>query len=83
MLILRYEDGYLNEQGTLNLRRLQVVLDEMVVWEQEVFEKEYADMNWYKGKQTKYTKEMEMARLRSKLGVFGFRHASRGCPLVN
>jgi hypothetical protein len=33
-----------------------------------VFEKEYADMNWYKGKQAKHTKEMEMGQKRSKLG---------------
>jgi 5'-3' exoribonuclease 1 len=26
-------------------------------WEQEMFEKEYADMNWYKGKQTRHMKE--------------------------
>lgn len=31
--------------------------------------KEYADMNWYRGKQTKHVKdkEMEMARTRSEL----------------
>ena len=39
-------------------------------WEQEVFEKEYADMNWYKGKQSKHVKEMEMGRKRSKLGAY-------------
>ncbi|KAJ7608732.1 exonuclease II [Roridomyces roridus] len=60
-------DGYINESGTINLRRLQVVLDEMAAWEQEVFEKEYADLNWYKGKQVKHMKEMEMGRKRSKL----------------
>lgn len=40
----------------------------MAQWEQEVFEKEYADMNWYKGKQAKHVKEMEQGRKRSKLG---------------
>jgi 5'-3' exoribonuclease 1 len=63
-------DGYINESGTINTRRLQVVLDEMALWEKEIFEKEYADMNWYKGKQTKHVKEMEMARKRSKLGEY-------------
>jgi 5'-3' exoribonuclease 1 len=29
-------------------------------WEQEVFEKEYADLNLYKGKWLNYVKEMEM-----------------------
>ncbi|KAK0205111.1 exonuclease II [Desarmillaria ectypa] len=60
-------DGYLNEGGKINLLRLQVVLDEMAKWEQEVFEKEYADLNWYKGKQSKHVQEMELARKRSKL----------------
>jgi 5'-3' exoribonuclease 1 len=68
-------DGYLNESGTINTKRLQVVLDEMGQWEQEVFEKEYADMNWYKGKQAKHVKEMEMGRKRSKLGESFF-----ACP---
>jgi 5'-3' exoribonuclease 1 len=61
-------DGYINESGTINVQRLQVVLDEMAVWEREIFEKEYADMNWFKGKQAKHVKEMEMGRKRSKLG---------------
>ena len=62
-------DGYLNENGTINTKRLQVILDEMAEWEREVFEKEYADLNWYKGKQAKHVKEMELARKRSKLGT--------------
>ncbi|KAJ7472590.1 exonuclease II [Mycena latifolia] len=60
-------DGYMNEGGAINTQRLQVVLDEMALWEQEVFEKEYADLNWYKGKQMKHMKEMELGRKRSKL----------------
>jgi 5'-3' exoribonuclease 1 len=36
-------DRYMNEGGAINTRRLQVALDEMVRWEQEVFEKEYAE----------------------------------------
>jgi hypothetical protein len=43
-------------------------------WEQEVFEKEYADMSWYKGKQLKRVKEMEMGRKRSKLGAYRLWH---------
>jgi 5'-3' exoribonuclease 1 len=63
-------DGYINEGGVINTKRLQVILDEMSQWEQEVFEKEYSDMNWYKGKQTKHVKEMEDGRKRAKLGMF-------------
>ena len=62
-------DGYINENGVINVKRLQVVLDEMAQWEQEVFEKEYSDLNWFKGKQAKHLKEMEMGRKRSKLGT--------------
>ncbi|KAF7319188.1 5'-3' exoribonuclease 1 [Mycena chlorophos] len=60
-------DGYINGGGVIDTRRLQIVLDEMGEWEQEVFEKEYADLNWYKGKQAKVVKEMEVARKRNKL----------------
>ncbi|KAJ7067517.1 exonuclease II, partial [Mycena amicta] len=60
-------DGYINESGVINTRRLQIVLDEMGEWEQEVFEKEYADLNWYKGKQAGVVKEMEVARKRNRL----------------
>jgi 5'-3' exoribonuclease 1 len=57
----RVPDGSMNEGGAINMRRLQVALDKMARWEQEVFEKEYADVNWYKGKQAKHVKEMEAA----------------------
>ena len=53
------------------MKRLQVILNEMAIWEQEVFEKEYADLNWYKGKQAKHVKEMEGGRRRQKLGASG------------
>jgi len=61
-------EGYINESGVINVKRLQVVLDEMAHWERDVFEKEYADQNWYKGKQAKHIKEMELAKKRNKLG---------------
>jgi len=43
------------------------VLDEMAQWELEVFEKEYSDMNWYKGKQRKHVEQMENGRKRAAL----------------
>lgn len=51
------------------MKRLRVVLDEMRIWEREIFEKEYADANWFKGKQRKHGHEMEMARKRTGLGL--------------
>ncbi|KAF6755356.1 exonuclease II [Ephemerocybe angulata] len=59
-------EGYINEGGVINPKRLQVVLDEMAQWERDIFEKEYADMNWYKGKQAKHVKELEQGRKRGK-----------------
>jgi 5'-3' exoribonuclease 1 len=60
-------DGYINENGSIHTKRLQLVLDEMAQWEQEVFEKEYSDMNWYKGKQRKHVEQMENGRKRAGL----------------
>ncbi|KAF8910440.1 XRN 5'-3' exonuclease N-terminus-domain-containing protein [Gymnopilus junonius] len=59
--------GYINENGTIDTKRLQMVLNEMAEWEQEIFEGEYADMNWYKGKQEKHIKQLENGRNRGTL----------------
>ena len=61
-------DGYINESGVINTTRLQLVLDEMAHWEQEVFEKEYADINWYKGKQREHAKQLENGKKQNGLG---------------
>ncbi|KAK7056414.1 exonuclease II Exo2 [Paramarasmius palmivorus] len=55
-------DGYVNDSGVINMPRLQRILDEMATWEQEVFEREYADMGWFKGKQSKELEKLEQAR---------------------
>ena len=65
-------DGYINESGKINTTRLQVVLDEMTHWEREVFEKEYSDLNWYKGKQPKYVKAIEKDKQQVGLGTVLF-----------
>ena len=59
--------GYLNESGVIDTKRLQVILDEMVEWDKEVFEKEYSDMNWFKGKQSRNIKELQRAKKRNSL----------------
>jgi 5'-3' exoribonuclease 1 len=59
--------GYLNESGVIDTKRLQVILDEMVEWDKEVFEKDYGDMNWFKGKQSKHLKALDHARRRNSL----------------
>lgn len=60
--------GYLNECGEIALDRLQMLLDELAKLELDVFEKEFADGNWYKGKQHKEIAAMEIARKSGKLG---------------
>ena len=59
--------GYLNEAGVIDTRRLQVILNEMVDWDTEVFEREYEDMNWFKGKQSKNIKQLQRAKRRNSL----------------
>jgi 5'-3' exoribonuclease 1 len=65
--ILPVAGGYLNEAGTINLPRLQLVLNELGNTEFEIFEKEYADVNWLKGKQDKEVAAMDAARQKGKL----------------
>lgn len=67
MLISCFLDGYINESGTINMKRLQVLLNELRIWEREIYEKVYADTNWFKGKQSKH--DVEIARKRTGLGL--------------
>lgn len=67
--------GYLNEHGTLNVKRLQLVLNELNIFETEHFEHEFADSNWYKGKNMKSSSKGHHTldrTLSGKLGEWGF-----------
>ncbi|KAG2352965.1 hypothetical protein BDR07DRAFT_782713 [Suillus spraguei] len=66
---LTISDNYINEGGVINTKRMQIVLDEMTIWERKIFEKEYVDSNWFKGKRSKHVEEMELVRKRAKLGT--------------
>ena len=44
-----------------------MMLDRLAEFEVERFEEEFADQNWYKGRQTKQIDAMEKARKRGKL----------------
>ena len=46
------------------------MLDELANFEVENFEKEFADQNWYKGKQQREIEVMEKARKRGKMGDY-------------
>ena len=52
-------DGYINESGTIEMPRLQLLLNELKGWECEIFEKVHADTNWFKGKQRKHDHDAE------------------------
>lgn len=60
--------GYLNDHGTISLPRLQLMLDRLAKFEVDNFEEEFADDNWYKGKQQKNIDAMEKARKKGALG---------------
>ncbi|WVQ68061.1 uncharacterized protein L199_006267 [Kwoniella botswanensis] len=67
--ILPVAGGYLNEHGTISLPRLQLMLDKLAQFEIDNFEEEYADQNWYKGKQSKEIEAMEKARKKGKMVI--------------
>ncbi|KAG9051186.1 hypothetical protein FS837_011301 [Tulasnella sp. UAMH 9824] len=52
--VLPKAGGYLVTQGTIDMRRLQLVMDELASLEEEAFLKESADQNYFKGKQAKH-----------------------------
>ena len=57
--------GYLNEAGLINTQRLQLILDEMAIKERESWERENADVSWFKGKQRSTNEAIELAKRRS------------------
>ena len=59
--------GYMNNNGTIDVARVQLVLNELAKTEIEYFEREYADLSWFKGKQEKELKALENAQSRGKL----------------
>lgn len=60
--ILRKADGYINEHGVINLKRLSLLLEELSKYEKEFFEAECSDANWLKGKQRGHLDALEQAR---------------------
>jgi 5'-3' exoribonuclease 1 len=49
--VLPKGDGYINERGVINMKRLATLLDELSHVEYRFFESESADQMWFKGKQ--------------------------------
>ncbi|KAG8953065.1 hypothetical protein FRC04_003012 [Tulasnella sp. 424] len=52
--VLPKAGGYLVTQGRIDMRRLQLVMDELGTLEEETFLKESADQSYFKGKQAKH-----------------------------
>lgn len=52
-----------------------MMLDRLAQFERDNFEEEFADENWYKGKQQKDIEAMEKARKKGKMG--GYQLAGR------
>lgn len=73
----------MNESGKINVKRLQLVLNELSTFEKDIFEKDYADANWHKGSNKKNVPAMEIARNRSKLGQSDRLLSRLSCPLIS
>lgn len=61
--VLPKAGGYINERGVINMKRLNVLLDELQDVEYRFFESENADASWFKGKQMAKVDVMEKEKL--------------------
>lgn len=68
--VLPKAGGYLVTQGKIDMRRLQLVMDELGTLEEETFLKESADQSYFKGKQAKH-RDSPRAKPQSDLGGSG------------
>ncbi|TPX08224.1 uncharacterized protein E0L32_001880 [Thyridium curvatum] len=59
-------EGYINEGGTVNLRRLGLLLDELSKEEYRFFEHEAEDEKWFRSKQMSLLREGAAEKVRSK-----------------
>jgi 5'-3' exoribonuclease 1 len=67
--ILPKGDGYINEGGIINMKRLAVLLDELSHVEYRFFESESSDQKWFKGKQMAKEDVMVKGKTKGKLVV--------------
>ncbi|TRX92983.1 hypothetical protein FHL15_006121 [Xylaria flabelliformis] len=65
--ILPQCEGYINEEGVINLSRLKLLLDELAKEEYRHFEHEHSDSNWIRSKQLAETNGHEPAKAKGKL----------------
>ncbi|KAI1310009.1 exoribonuclease 1 [Xylaria venustula] len=62
-------EGYINEEGVINLPRLKLLLDELSKEEYRHFEHEHSDSNWLRSKQSAEANGHEPAKVKGKLVV--------------
>lgn len=67
--ILPKGDGYINEGGVINMKRLAVLLDELSHVEYRFFESESSDQKWFKGKQMAKEDVMVKGKTKGKLAM--------------
>ena len=67
--VLPIAGGYLNEAGQLQVGRLQLILEELVKFEDARWEEEFADVNWLNSKklQGQNSKAVQRAKVKGKL----------------
>jgi 5'-3' exoribonuclease 1 len=65
--ILPKGDGYINEGGVINMKRLSMLLDELSHVEYRFFESESSDEKWFKGKQMEKEDVMVKGKTKGKL----------------
>lgn len=73
-LVLPKAGGYIVHQGTINMERLQLVLDELANGEEETFLRETADLQYFQGKQRKHVHEAGKSKPHSDSGECCQRH---------
>lgn len=67
--ILPKGDGYINEGGVINMKRLAVLLEELSHVEYRFFESESSDQSWFKGKQMAKEDVMVKGKKKGKLAM--------------
>ncbi|KAI0491207.1 exoribonuclease 1 [Xylaria cf. heliscus] len=67
--ILPQTEGYINEEGVINLSRLKLLLDELSKEEYRHFEHEHSDSNWLRSKQLADTNGHESTKAKGKLAM--------------
>ncbi|CAG8710122.1 28270_t:CDS:10, partial [Gigaspora margarita] len=65
--VLPQAGGYINDGGILDLERLEMMFKELSVFEKDIFEGEFEDLKWFKGKQRKNLDQIEKDKKKKKL----------------